>query len=95
MKENNIGTYFNDFSRWETENGERVQKHYFGLFSSRFDMDLEKKNEGHAVKLDIVLSYLQTVKRTSEFKYIFHMINGLNTKLDSFSEIFIAPKDSP
>ena len=81
MKQNNIGPYFNDFSRWETENGERVQKHYFGLFSSRFDMDLEKRNEGLAVKLDVVLCYLQTIKRSSELKSILHVITGLNTKL--------------
>ena len=44
-------------------------------------MDLEKKNEGLAVKLDVVLCYLQTIKRSSELKSIFHVITGLNTKL--------------
>ena len=67
IKENNIGPYFNDFKRTETISGEPVEKQYFGLFSSRFDLDLVKKQTALVVKLDVILAYLQSVKRTSEF----------------------------
>ena len=62
-----IGPYFNDFQRKETVNGEEVIKMYYGLFSKRFDHNLEEKQLGLDAKLEVVLAFLQTVKRKSEF----------------------------
>ena len=49
----------------EQVDGEQVEKQYFGLFSSRFDLELEKKQLALNCKLEIVLAYLQSVERTS------------------------------
>ena len=65
MSENNIGPHFHDFTRMEQVDGEQVEKQYFGLFSSRFDLELEKKQLALNCKLEIVLAYLQSVERTS------------------------------
>ena len=40
---------------------------YYGLFSKRFDDNLEEKQLGLDAKLEVLLAYLQTVKRKSEF----------------------------
>ena len=78
IKENGIGPYFNDFQRTETDaDGGRVVKQFYGLFSNRFDSDLEKKQVGLEVKMHVILVYLQTVKRTSEFHNCFQSNNLL------------------
>ena len=76
-----IGPYFNDFQRTETVNGEQVIKMYYGLFSKRFDNDLEQKQLGLSAKLEVVLAFLQTVQRKSEFYAIIFQNKPLKVKL--------------
>ena len=75
-----IGPYFNDWQRTETVNGKEVIKMYYGLFSKRFDNDLEQKQLGLSAKLEVVLAFLQSVKRKSEFYAIIFTNKPLKVK---------------